>query len=267
MRVWTKLLGALLIVLLGLAGLVWFFPARWAVPQLERRLPGATLRDVHGTVWNGRAGEVSGRDGTALGALTWQLSRRALLGDTQLHFELLGPVVNASGAFAQREKQATYRDVHLQADLAQLPPPPALQRWGTPLGQLDAQIADATIENSWPMELAAQAQWHAAAVHVSGRTVALGDLNLQITGSSGVISGTLADSGQGPLSVRGSLQASPLGGRYALDLTPRRVDPALNYWLAQLRTPDASGRVHLEGQFGLAALAQPPSAQPSEPKP
>ena len=80
----------LLALLVAAFALLWFLPARWALPWLDARLNGVRLQDVSGLVWNGKAARVLSARGENLGALQWQLSRMALFGDNRLHLELHG---------------------------------------------------------------------------------------------------------------------------------------------------------------------------------
>jgi hypothetical protein len=69
---------------LGAAALLWWFPARWAMPWLRGALHGLDVRQVSGTLWDGRAGQLLTRDGRALGAVRWQLSRGARCAGTPM---------------------------------------------------------------------------------------------------------------------------------------------------------------------------------------
>ena len=75
----------------ALALLVAHLPASWVRHQLEARLRGGHLEGLSGTVWEGHADRLLASNGGDLGQLDWQLSRRALLGDTQLSVDLHGP--------------------------------------------------------------------------------------------------------------------------------------------------------------------------------
>lgn len=265
MKGWIWLLGIVAAVLLGLGLLVWSFPAAWAGSLLQRRLPGATLQGLHGTVWHGRADEVLGPQGRPLGQLQWQLSRRALLGDSRLHFDLRGPWLDASGSLAHRDQLTTYRDVSIHTMPAQWPVP-VHTPWGSPRGRVDVQVTHATLQGNWPLALQARAQWRQAAVQTAQGVVALGNLQLHLEGQSGVIRGAVRDDGNGPLGVRGNLSISPLGWRYTLALTPRGADPALRQWLRRVGPAVAGGSVHLAGAAGLAGIlptASTPAASTS----
>ena len=61
-------------LVLALALLVWFMPARWAVAALGPRLHGMRLEQVDGLVWHGRAGRVLSADGMDIGQVQWTLS-------------------------------------------------------------------------------------------------------------------------------------------------------------------------------------------------
>ena len=132
---WKKLLLGLAVVLLALALLVWFMPARWLAPLVETRLGGAQLREVSGSVWQGRVGRAALADGTLLGRLDWTLSRRALLGRVRLHATIDGPALRGHGDLARDGDDARWNNVHLQLTLDALSRPPATP-WGVPRGAL-----------------------------------------------------------------------------------------------------------------------------------
>ena len=84
MRILRNALIGLTLLGVSAAPLLWWLPARWVMPRIEPQLHGLHLQQVHGSLWNGRADEVTTLDGKRLGRLQWQLSRRALLGQLRL---------------------------------------------------------------------------------------------------------------------------------------------------------------------------------------
>lgn len=247
---------AVVIVLLLAASLVLLLPARWVVPLVQPRLHGLALGGVHGSIWNGTADRVAGPDGRPLGALRWQLSRRALWGTLDLRVAFDGPGLVASGHL-RRDAQGrpVWTDVSLRGDLAAwtLPMDPSL---GVPRGRLTATMARVVLQGSWPVALAGRLQWGDARMETGAGSVALGDLDMALAGTHGVLEGRLHDRGDGPLQVAGQWQASPLGWRLDLRLHPRSADPELHQWLARLGRPAADGSVHLHRRGGLAAPTQ-----------
>ena len=240
------------VLVLALALLVWFMPARWAVAALGARLHGVRLEQVDGLVWRGRAGRVSSADGTELGRVRWTLSRRALLGDVRLRLALQKPGMTFSGKLHRLSAtEVDWSDVRLQADAALLDGSAWLR--GNHLhGRLNVHIVDASLQGVWPMRLDAVAQWQDAAVDEGGRGVALGNFQLHAQGDGGVIRLDLGDGGHGPLQASGKASLSPLGWRYRITLKPRTNDPALRQWLAGFGRLSSDGTLQLHGSGGLA---------------
>lgn len=251
MKLLRKSLIALAALMLAAALMLWFLPARWAMPWIEPQLHGLHLQQVQGSVWNGRAGAVVAADGQALGQLQWQLSRRALLGQLQLQLRFEGPQLAFSGS-ARRLADARIEidNVDARAQLAALDAYVA-SPLGQPRGELQLTIGHALLQGGWPMQLQAQAQWPDALMHARNGDVALGTLQAHAQAQGGVVQGQLRDGGHGPLQVDGELQLSPLGWRLDATLRPRQTDPALRHWLAGLGTPAADGSVHVRRSGGL----------------
>lgn len=253
MKAWKKLLLCVVLPLLALLALVCFLPARWVAPWVQAHVHGTQLRQVGGLVWDGHADQVVAADGTVLGRLQWQLSRRALLGDVHLTFRLDGPVASAAGSLERQAGDMRWQDVGLQLHLDTLSPP-VVTPLGSPRGELAAHVEHAQMRAGWPMSVAATVQWRQASVRAGTNDIALGTLELHAAGSNGVIRAALQDDGHGPLRVRGALQVSPLGWRFSADLTPLDHDPALRDWLARLGRPDPQGTVHIQRGAGVGAM-------------
>lgn len=246
-------LAGLTLVVFALAGLVWFLPASWALPWLQAQLRGVRLDDVSGTLWQGRARQVSLVNGTPLGSLAWTVSRRALLGDIRVGLDLRRPQLRLQGQIHRVSPvQFDLHDISLQMDMAQLGKQPWLR--GQPQGQLDLQAPQARLQSNWPMRLDATGTWADAAVRTPQGEVSLGTLSLAITGQSGAIRGTLNDDGSGPLQTAGRLSFSPLGWDLQLRLVPRGDDPAVLGWLRSLGKPAADGALDLRYRGGLVQL-------------
>ncbi|GAA0887942.1 type II secretion system protein N [Rhodanobacter soli] len=246
---------------LAAAVLLWFLPARWAMPWIGPQLHGLRLQQVQGTVWHGRAGEVVAADGQMLGQLQWQLSRRALLGQVRLQLQFEGPRLAFSGG-AQRlpDGQIEVSGASVRAELSAWVHGP-MSSWGQPRGELQVTIDHALLQGGWPMQLQAQAQWPQALMHTHDGDVALGALQAQASAQGGVIRAQLHDDGHGPLHVDGKLQLSPLGWRLDATLRARQTGPALRRWLATLGPPAADGSVHIQRRGGLAGSAPAPSTK------
>ena len=252
---WMKhlraVLGGVAAFLVALALLVWFMPARLALPLMQPRLHGLQFGQVEGTLWHGRAGQVSSSNGAVLGSLAWTLSRRALLGDVQFGMDLRSPQLQLQ-AQVQRmsDTQEAWRDVVVHADMAMLGVQPLLN--GQPQGQLDLHIAHALLQGQWPMQADASGTWSKAAVRTTQGTVALGTLRLTLRSESGLVNATLDDDGNGPLKTAGRLSVSPLGWDLRLSMKPRHDNPALLHWLRGFGAPAADGSVQVRYRGGLA---------------
>jgi len=243
----------LLALLVAAFALLWFLPARWALPWLDARLNGVRLQDVSGLVWNGKAARVLSARGENLGALQWQLSRMALFGDNRLHLELHGPRVDFIGSMTGRQaSEATWTNVQMRIDLDVLGAGPMVLG-GWPRGTLRATAANLQLRGGWPWTLDTQVQWQDTVLRTRQGNLPLGDLRADLRAVNGVVEGHLQDDGHGPLHIDGRLQLSPLARRFTAVAAPRGQQPALSRWLAAFGTVDASGVTHIHYSGGLAA--------------
>lgn len=251
---------AVAILLLLVVLLVLLLPARWAVPLVQARLHGLELEGVQGLVWNGEAEQVRGLDGRSLGQVHWRLSRALLWGRLDLQLEFVGPRLTARGHLQlDGMGRMIWTDASLRAELAAWAPR-FDSSLGTPRGTLAVTLQRAVLQGNWPVELEGQVQWRDASMQTRAQAVALGDFDMDMHGSNGVLTGQLHDQRNGPLLAEGQWQASPLGWRLDLRLQPRTADPALRHWLARLDRPGADGAIDLHRRGGLAAAT--PEAAP-----
>jgi general secretion pathway protein N len=258
-------LVALVLFVVFVAALLWFLPARWALPWIEPQLHGLQLRQVHGLLWNGEAGEVSGVDGQTLGQLHWRLSRRALLGDVHLQLKFDGPQLGFSGDVRRLpDSRVAVDDLRLKADLGALDTWPG-SPWGRPSGELQVTAGHLLLQGGWPLQLQAHGVWQHAAVRTVQGDVALGDMQLAAQAQGGLIQAQWHDLGTGPLQANGELQLSPLGWRLDTTLRARQTDPALQRWLARLGPVSADGSVHIRQRGGLAGTAPSTDKDPAHP--
>jgi general secretion pathway protein N len=257
LKVWRTALTGLLALLVLAFALLWFLPARWAMPWLNARLNGVRLQEVSGLLWDGKAGQVLSARGDNLGTLQWQLSRSALLGDNRLHVELQGPRVDVVGTMTgSRATDATWTDVQMRIDLTVLGGSP-LVLGGVPRGTLRATARSIELRGGWPWSMDARVAWQDAALSMPRQgDLRLGGVHAELQAANGVIEGPVQDIGHGPLRVDGRLQLSPLARRFDAVAAPRGSNPALQRWLAGFGAVDAEGVTHIHYSGGLAAALQ-----------
>ena len=244
-------LAVFMVGVLAVGALVWFVPASWALPLLQPQMRGIRLEGVSGTLWRGRAEQLSIAGGQPLGSLAWTLSRRALLGDIRADLDLRQPQLQVQARVHRSSSaQMDLHDVTVHMDMAML----GTQAWlhGQPQGQLDVQMPQVTLQGVWPMQLDATGNWSRASIRTPQGMVPLGTVMLAVTGQSGAIRGTLNDDGSSPVQTSGRLSLSPLGWDIDVRLIPRNDDPALLGWLRSLGTPAADGTLELRYRGGLA---------------
>ncbi|MFC4528517.1 type II secretion system protein N [Dyella halodurans] len=254
MKRWrAALIGLMAVALIGF-GLLWFLPASWALPVLATRLPGVRLQQVSGLLWDGRAGQVLSAKGEDLGQVDWQLSRRALLGDTRLQLNLHGTRLDFSGRMeGQGVGEATWMDVHLRADMGLFGPIIALPM-GQPRGVVRLAASRVQLHGGWPQELDGKLRWDEASLLTPRNgNLSLGNLLISVQGSGGVLAGRVQDDGSGPLRIDGEYQLSPLARRFSATAAARGPNPALQRWLNGLGPTDAGGKTHINYSGGLAA--------------
>ncbi|MBD8879076.1 type II secretion system protein N [Rhodanobacter sp. 7MK24] len=254
MKLLRKILAVVAVLLLAVAALLWWLPARWAMPLLQPSLHGLLLQQVGGTVWDGHADRVQSSDGSELGHVQWQLSRRVLLGQTELQLDFTGSRFGLRGHMRKLSAdQVEWSDLQAHADLAALADPRLRLPLGEPRGELVLGVQRAVLQGGWPLELQADWQWRQAAMHMKNGDAPLGNLHGTLTAQGGVIHAQWQDDGQGPLRTAGRFELSLLGWRLEAALQARRPDPALQRWLAALGRPDADGTIHIARSGGMAA--------------
>ena len=242
------------IVLAAVAGIAaWTCPADFAYRYLGGHLAPLALRDLSGTLWQGRAtaAELFGQN---LGALEWRLQAAPLLhGEAIAQLTLTGDGTSASGMVDRdADGQLWFRDVvaHMPARIAApVLAIPALDLLGT----IEIDVPRARLHGAWLEEASGAAYWRDAAV-AGAAQARLSDLQLTFASAAGgAISGVVHDLG-GPLQADGTFTASL--GRYdaQVRLAARGDDPrvveALQY-VGQAQA-DGSRELIIEGrQLGL----------------
>lgn len=255
---WFRRIGLLVVLLVLAAGaFYWFLPASVAVPFVTKRAHGLVLDDLSGTLWQGRAGRVTTREGLDLGTATWTLGRDVILGRTHLAIHLNGHAGHFDGRMDQTQAdQVQWRDVDFRLDAAALSGP-GLPRELVPVGIVEGKVPRADLQGNWPLLLDADVAWHAAAVRTPEGYVTLGGLAFKAHSDAGVLRATLADDGDGSLAVNARVAASPLGWRLDGALVPRIRDTALTHLIARFGPVRPDGSVSLARKAGLAPATTP----------
>lgn len=255
---WLRRVALGVVVLLLASGVFyWFLPAGVAVPLFASRAKGLVLNDLSGTLWDGRAGRVTTRDGRELGQLTWRLGRDAILGRIHLQLHMDGRAGRFDGHMERTDPDTVHwTGLDFRLDAAALAGPASPQDLA-PLGVVEGRVPRADLQGNWPVALDADIRWRAAAVRTPEGVVALGNLALKAASVDGVLRATLADDGQGPLATRVALAASPLGWRLDGRLAPRAPDTALSHLIARAGPQGRDGAVTLQRKAGLAPANTP----------
>lgn len=242
---WLRRALLALVALVVLAAIAaWTCPASIAYGFAADSLRPLRLRDLHGTIWKGRANHVEllGRD---FGALRWKFQPLPLLrGEAAAHFALSGPVVTAHGDV--RRSGAT---TELDATVLRMPAGIAAPVLGIPalqlLGTIEVDIASARLDGVRLAAASGSATWHDAAV-AGAAQARLGDLQATFAadGAAG-IEGTVRDLG-GPLELSGTFNASL--GSYAAQarLAARDGNPQVAEALQYVGQPQPDGSRDLQ---------------------
>jgi general secretion pathway protein N len=253
MRRVVAVLGLLLVLM---AALVLWFPARWALVLAGHRLHSLRLEGVHGTIWHGGAQRLSWT-GQPLGQLQWTLSRQALLGDVHGQVALDDTHWQGRAHFRRTGPQAlSLSDVHAKVPVAWLHP--YLSTPLAPGGRLHADLSELVLREGWPVQLQGVLHWEHATLDDGRGAVPLGSLYARLEDQAGTrLLAHLGDDGHGPLSLHGQLDATPLGWRLDAVLFAREGDARLRALLSRFGTLDHAGRLHLRAHGGLTMGANP----------
>ncbi len=242
------------IALAAVAGLaVWTCPADLAYRYFGGGLAPLALRDLSGTIWQGRAASVE-LFRQNLGALEWRLQPAPLLrGEAIAQLTLTGDGIAASGWVDRgTDAEVTFRDVvvHMPARIAApVLAIPALDLLGT----IEIDVARARLRGLWLEDASGAAYWREAAV-AGAAQARLSDLQLTFASAAGgMITGTLHDLG-GPLQADGTFTASLARYDAQVRLAVRGDDPHVTEALQFVGQPqsDGSRQLVIEGrQLGL----------------
>lgn len=243
--------GLLLAIVLSLAALLAWCPARWAWSALAPRWPQLQLSDVHGTVWSGGAGDVV-YDGQALGQLHWRIGRAALIGRLHGAWTLSAQPWSLRGQWARRTEDTwAFTRIHGWID-ASLLPASALRGLHAG-GRVQIDVPALRLQRGWPVHVRAVVRWVPATLDAGGGPVSLGEQQMVLQDRSGTsLVGRIGSVGDTALRSRGMLQVSALAWRLQLELRPADADhPALRRVLARLGQPGPDGSLQLSWHGGL----------------
>jgi general secretion pathway protein N len=258
MRVVLRLLLVLVLLALLLAAAAWYMPASFAYRMFGRDDASVQLREIEGTVREGRAGQVL-VNGFPVGALEWALDSRALLRRTvSAQWQLSSAAWQASGHGTRRPDGSVEIDglrMELPALLLKtVLDVPALGFVGTLRLELDRlRLRGLVIE-----EARGRARWDDAGV--TGEVQArFGPLQAHFgTTAPGHLVGEVEDEG-GPLLVDG--QFDLVGVNYHAEAILTARDPAhpiaqALYYIGQAM-PDGSSLLVVDGQLQQRADGPP----------
>jgi len=250
-----KLLRWLLLILIALlvvgAIAIWTFPAELAYRWNSDKFGPIQLSGVSGTVWSGRAEQVTAF-GQALGALDWQLAKRPLLERRVVVAVHLGSdAIDARGELA-REPDARIIARNVEFSLPAALAEPALD---IPLlhllGEVRGTLVEATVNGGWVARAHGAARWTGAGV--AGRAEArFGDLVIEFASQPDAsILGTVKDDGSGSLAVDGRFVVST--GQFDAEarLSARHDDLQVREALQYVGQPqpDGSSLLKIHGQL------------------
>jgi len=246
------------LILIGLAALLAVIIALLPASMIVRFLPPSVrAEDFSGSLWHGSAGKVSVNARDA-GALEWRLHPAALFGlavAADLHWVKVGCVVDA--AVRIDRTGITLHDLKGRGPIQDLRDLGVAPGWS---GNADIDFSELKSDFAKPLA-------GAGVLHVSNLTAArfadgadLGSYELQLSGGSvdseGNVAAQLTDTG-GPLELQAVLHYSAKDRTALLSGTLRErpdAPPALHKQLeslAQMRRPDAQGRIPVDLEFAL----------------
>lgn len=241
----TYIAAAALATLVG--ALVWL-PARLVLAFLPSPI---TCADAGGTLWRGRCGALTS-NGAALGALSWRLQARPLLGArivADLEWSHQGSrLATTLDASLQRQQLRGLRGTADLASLRALPiwPPAVVAEWTPGEGRLRLDIVELELRGGRVQRLVGVVDADGLVALGRERWV-LGDYRLGWRDAASPL-GELTDRG-GPLEVRARLQplpdgvgAAPPGGSWRITGEVRARDAAWRTRLGMFGPPGADGR-------------------------
>jgi general secretion pathway protein N len=211
---------------------------------------GVAASGVSGSIWNGKA-QVLQVSGAQIGSVEWDLHVLPLF---TLHLNADVKVTRVDGFATTTLSVGPGGKVTLKGLTASLPVSalnnPQLMGWA---GQLNAKFARLTLDKGWPIEIDGTLD----AVDVTGpprRPANVGGYRIIFDPSAStpeMIQGAIADAGDGPLLINGTVKLKAADRSYEIDAlvgtkpnTPQNLSRALEF----LGPPDPQGR----RQFSMA---------------
>jgi general secretion pathway protein N len=240
-------------VLLGVTAFIVFtvmlFPADRAYSLAQDKLSGATLYEVGGTVWNGKAAGAK-LNGTTLRTVSWQAKPwTVVLGRVDVGWSFDNGDAWGSGiAGLAMDGSLIFRDVDAQAPADQVQP--LLPRIPAQLGgvfSVDLERLELAPDTPRIPKASGEVVWTNASITVVN-PAALGDFTFTLeTGDDDAVNGLLKDN-EGPLEAEGYLVIKP-DDQYEFSATLAARDPARNDLIQGLRflgRPDRDGKVKVK---------------------
>lgn len=242
-----------LVVLAGLVALGWWFPARWAWWMVRGNFPAVSVRNIHGSVWDGAADGLVVQ-GESLGLLHWAAERLSVLRTLRATFSIDGAGLTVHGHLAcPGGGILVFSDVsfHIPATRFEVSLPAGLVPGGVVAGKVNVL----RLVDGWPGVLDARVDWRSARLLGHGSPLDLGTLRSRWQSrAGGVINGGLTDVGDGPVALDGGVVVSALGWRVDVTVRQRDADPRMSRLLDHLGTREASGAVQIRRRGGLAMM-------------
>ncbi len=230
-------------------------PAQFVLGHVANNVPNLKVQGVQGTLWNGKATNVSVvLDGntTDLGETQWVLSALPLLwGSASLqlsaHREKQSIDVNAVlglGGSLTLENS----DIALPADM--------LRQWApVPVelgGMLSARINELEVNEQAVDALDGTLTWQDAEVNMTGVPVVLGSYVAEVSaGEDGRYQANVFDLGGAALGIKGTAAYTPESKDYEVDVVlelASSLDSTLKSMIQQLGKADSKGRIQFKQQ-------------------
>ncbi|MEO8671303.1 MAG: type II secretion system protein N [Tahibacter sp.] len=240
-----KILRGLLVLILVLvvigAAVVWTLPADVALRWFAPPLGPVQISGVSGTIWQGRASNVSVL-GQSVGLLDWTLHKAPLLSRRVIaDINVAGTMIDAKGELTREaDGQLILRESSFRLPAHLLEPAldiPSLKLLGT----VEGTMSEARISAGWLAGAKGTARWTQAGV--SGQAEArFGDLLAEFASQpDGGIAGTVRDDQRSNLAVEGQFVVRAGQFDASARLSVRNDDSQIREALRYVGEPQADG--------------------------